>query len=124
IATAKAELVAALPATGLAVLNGDDERVRAMAGQTPAEVLLVGEESRWDGTGRDAARATVRAEQVRLDERGRPSFRLVTPDGSAPVTLAVSGRHQVGNALLAAAVAYRQGLSVADLAAALAQCRP
>ena len=29
---------------------------------------------------------------MRLDERGRASFTLVTPDGSVPVELAISGR--------------------------------
>jgi len=114
IAAAKAELVAALPETGLAVLNGDDERVRAMATQTRAEVLLAGE----------GPHTLVRAEEVTLDDRGRAAFRLVTPDGSAPVRLAVSGRHQVGNALLAAAVAHREGMPLPELAVALGECRP
>ncbi len=42
IAVAKAELVQALPASGLAVLNADDPAVRAMAAQTTARVQLVG----------------------------------------------------------------------------------
>jgi len=113
IAAAKAELVAALQADGLAVLNADDELVRAMAGHTAAEVLLAGE----------ATDAAVRAQRVRLDGRGRASFDLVTPDGSVPVGLAVSGRHQVGNALLAAAVALREGLALDEVARALGQSR-
>jgi UDP-N-acetylmuramoyl-tripeptide--D-alanyl-D-alanine ligase len=40
IAQAKAELVQALPPQGVAVLNGDDERVRAMGALTPAERTL------------------------------------------------------------------------------------
>ena len=43
IAVAKAELVEALPADGVAVLNADDPIVRAMAAATRARVVLVGE---------------------------------------------------------------------------------
>jgi len=42
IAAAKAELVEALPPDGTAVLNGDDDRVRAMAGLTPARTVRFG----------------------------------------------------------------------------------
>src|SRR5207244_7409710 len=95
IALAKGELVEALPADGLAVLNADDPRVAAMAARTGARVVLVGE----------APTAELRAVDVVLDERGRASFTLTAPEGTAPVRLAVTGRHQVGNALAAAAVA-------------------
>src|SRR5207302_10153782 len=84
IAQAKGELVEALPKDGLAVLNADDPRVRAMASRTAARVVLVGE----------AVDAEVRASDVTLDDRGRAAFTLVTPEGSAPVQLAVTGRHQ------------------------------
>ena len=113
IALAKGELVEALPADGLAVLNADDPRVAAMAARTGARVVLVGE----------AASASVRAAEVRLDERGRASYTLVTPEGTAPVTLAVSGRHQVGNTLAAAAVARELGMSLSTLADALGRLR-
>jgi UDP-N-acetylmuramoyl-tripeptide--D-alanyl-D-alanine ligase len=100
IEAAKGELVAALPRGGTAVLNADDERVRRMAARTGATVVLAGE----------AEDSAVRATDVRLDGYGRASFTLVTADGQVPVTLRVSGRHQVGNVLLAAAVALSQGL--------------
>ena len=46
IAAAKAELVEALPADGLAVLNADDPRVAAMARAHRARVVAVGEARR------------------------------------------------------------------------------
>jgi UDP-N-acetylmuramoyl-tripeptide--D-alanyl-D-alanine ligase len=52
----------------------------------------------------------------------RPGFTLHAAgaaEGAAAVQLRVSGRHQVGNALLAAAVGLAQGLPVAEVAAAL-----
>jgi UDP-N-acetylmuramoyl-tripeptide--D-alanyl-D-alanine ligase len=114
IAEAKGELVEALPADGLAVLNADDPRVRAMAGRTTARVVLVGESP-------DAA---VRATDVVLDGRGRASYTLVTPEGSHPVRLALTGRHQVGNTLAAAAVALELGTPAGELPAALGALRP
>ncbi|WP_410810961.1 UDP-N-acetylmuramoyl-tripeptide--D-alanyl-D-alanine ligase [Micromonospora sp. 067-2] len=109
IALAKGELVEALPPDGLAVLNADDPRVDAMASRTRARVVRYGE----------APDADVRAEDVTLDDRGRPSYTLVTPEGSAPVRLGLTGRHQVGNTLAAAAVARELGMPLADLATAL-----
>ena len=114
IAQAKGELVEALPPDGLAVLNADDPRVAAMTARTKARSVLVGE----------AAAAQVRAVDVVLDGRGRASYTLVTPDGEAPVTLGVSGRHQVGNSLAAAAVARELGMPLSTLADALGRLRP
>jgi UDP-N-acetylmuramoyl-tripeptide--D-alanyl-D-alanine ligase len=109
IATAKSELVRALSADGLAVLNADDERVRAMSDVTRARVVLAGES-------RDAR---YRAEDVTLDERGRPAYDLVNRDERVAVHLGVSGRHQVGNTLLAAAVASELGMALPAVAEAL-----
>ncbi|MFD2763201.1 UDP-N-acetylmuramoyl-tripeptide--D-alanyl-D-alanine ligase [Micromonospora eburnea] len=111
IALAKGELVEALPADGLAVLNADDPLVDAMATRTEARVVRYGE----------AERADVRAVDVTLDPRGRPSYTLVTPEGSAPVRLGLTGRHQVSNSLAAAAVARELGMPLAELAAALGE---
>jgi UDP-N-acetylmuramoyl-tripeptide--D-alanyl-D-alanine ligase len=108
-ARAKGELVEALDEHGVAVLNADDPLVAAMASRTVARVVLVGE----------SPAATVRATDVTLDGRGRAAYTLHTPAGSAPVRLAVTGRHQVGNTLAAAAVALEAGLAPAAVATAL-----
>ena len=113
IALAKGELVEALPADGVAVLNADDPLVLAMADRTAARVVTVGL----------AATADVRAVDVILDERGTPSYELVTAAGSAPVTLAVHGEHQVGNSLAAAAVALELGMPLPAVADALGRAR-
>jgi UDP-N-acetylmuramoyl-tripeptide--D-alanyl-D-alanine ligase len=110
VAKAKAELVQALPADGMAILNADDERVRSMRSLTTARVLLFGE----------SADADVRAVDVRLDELARASFRAITPWGEAEVQLAVSGRHMVWNATAALAVVGAVGADVVAGAAALA----
>ena len=109
IAQTKGELAEA--ASDVAILNADDPFVRAMADRAKARVVLVG----------TAPDATVRAEDVRLDDQARASFRLVTPKGSAEVTLGVHGAHMVGNALSAAAVALEVGASVEDVAASLSR---
>ena len=61
----------------------------------------------------------MRAADVRLDALGRASFMLLTPAGSAPVTLRLHGAHHVPNALAAAALAGELGLGLDDIAAAL-----
>ncbi|MCF6468400.1 UDP-N-acetylmuramoyl-tripeptide--D-alanyl-D-alanine ligase [Nonomuraea sp. MG754425] len=111
VAQAKGELVEALPADGFALLNADDPYVMGMAARTRATIVRYGKS------------AQVRAEDVRLDDRARPAFELVTPTGRAPVRLDLVGAHQVGNALAAAAVATVLGLGVAEIADGLTAAR-
>lgn len=109
IAAAKGELVEALPSTGTAVLNADDELVRAMSSRTAARVVLF-------GTGTDA---DVVVKGVELDQLARPRFRLHTFAGEADVQLGLSGAHQALNAAAAAAVGLSAGLGFADVIAGL-----
>lgn len=112
VAVAKGELIEALPADGTAVLNADDPRVAAMAGRGPAAVVTFGEQGE------------VRAERVVLDDHLVASFRLVSPWGALDeVRLAVRGRHQVDNALAAAAAALSQGVPVESVAEGLGAAR-
>lgn len=93
IVRAKAELVEALPANGIAILNADQPLVSGMRERTRATVLTFGADS-----------GDVRAVGVRLDRLARPSFSLVTPDGAVDVQLPLSGLHMVANACAAAAI--------------------
>ncbi|MFJ8665826.1 UDP-N-acetylmuramoyl-tripeptide--D-alanyl-D-alanine ligase [Streptomyces sp. NPDC093600] len=114
IAQAKGELVEALPPAdkgGVAILNADDQLVRAMASRTRARVTLFGE----------ARESDVRAENVRLTAAGQPSFSLHTPTGCSDVTLRLYGEHHVSNALAAAAVAHELGMPVEEIATALSE---
>jgi UDP-N-acetylmuramoyl-tripeptide--D-alanyl-D-alanine ligase len=104
VARAKGELVEALPASGTAVLNADDERVLAMRSRTRADVITYG------------AAGDVRVSGVELDALARARFRLDTPWGSGTARLAVPGVHMVVNAAAAIAVA---GVVGVDLPAAL-----
>ncbi|NUR72658.1 MAG: UDP-N-acetylmuramoyl-tripeptide--D-alanyl-D-alanine ligase [Hamadaea sp.] len=113
IAEAKGELVEALPADGVAVLNFDDHRVAAMASRTRAQVVGVG----------TSDQSVVRAEDVTLDGLGRPAYKLIWPEGETAVTLTVAGAHQVGNSLAAAAVARAAGMSVTECGEGLSTLR-
>jgi UDP-N-acetylmuramoyl-tripeptide--D-alanyl-D-alanine ligase len=64
---------------------------------------------------------TIRAGEIRLDDLGRASFRLLMPDGSAPVTLRLYGAHHVSNALAAAGIAAELGMDTPAIAAALSE---
>lgn len=108
VAKAKREIVEALPSTGTAVLNADDDRVAAMARHTRASVLTF-------GTSGD-----VRISELVLDGFARPRFSLATPWGTADVALGVSGAHMAMNAAAAIAVAGALGVDLDAAVDALA----
>ena len=107
---AKGELVEALPADGVAVLNADDERVRRMADRTAARVVLYG----------FASDAAVRAEDVESAGTDGMRFSLVADGARRPVAIPTLGRLAVHNALAAAAVGLASGIAPERVAAALA----
>ncbi|MDQ2912754.1 MAG: Mur ligase family protein, partial [Chloroflexota bacterium] len=109
IAMGKSELIEALPSDGVALLNADDSRVRALAPRTKARVVLFGE----------AADADLRASDV--SARGIEGLRFVVLDGSrsALVTLPLPGRHLVASALAALGAATALGIPLDEAATAL-----
>lgn len=123
IARAKAELVAALPEDGVAVLNADDPAVAAMAGMTAARVVTV-------GAGHEN-RADVQAIDIGSDDLGRAHFTLVFADEASPaetdradVQLRLYGPHHIRNALAVAAVARELGMGTEQIASGLSAAEP
>lgn len=112
VARAKSELVAALPATGVAVLNLDDARVAAMRSVARCPVV---------GYAEHGAAAEVHAEGVTLDDELRAHFQLRSPWGGGEVRLALHGVQQVTNALAAAATALWCGVPFDAVARALSE---
>ena len=109
IAQAKGELVEA--ARTAAVLNADDRYVLAMRSRTERPCTTYGL----------SPDADVRADDVRLDDAGRASFRLQ----GEPVRLQLVGEHHVHNALaVAAAVLGRVTEDVARVAELLSAATP
>ena len=107
-AKAKAEIVTELPPGAVAVLNADDTRVAAMAGQTRARVVTFGLS---DSAG-------VRAEDVRTTVTGT-RFSLVADTERVAVNLRILGEHNVMNAMAAITAARELGVPLADAVPAL-----
>lgn len=109
IAAAKAELVEALPPEGVAVLNGDDERVRAMIAKARCRVFTYG--LRPDNT--------LWASHVESHGLDGISFRFHYGDETVFARLPLLGRHSVHSALAAASVGLVEGQSWAEIIAGL-----
>ncbi len=107
-ADAKAKLFASLSRDAVAVVNADDANASRMTRDCDGKLITFGMQ----------ASADYRAQDVKVTSLGS-SFVLVTPDGRANVQMGLIGRHNVENALCAAALAGETfGLNAHQVAAA------
>lgn len=114
VARAKGEIIATLPRSGFAILNGDDHLVMEQATRTVARVVTCGEGSHCD----------VRATDIRVDGQARAAFTLTIGEMSTPIRLQLHGRHFVANALIAAGVAHSLEIDIETIAMALRAANP
>ena len=113
IAMEKGDLIAALDADGVAVLNADDPRVRDQASRSAARVIFFG----------SAPEADVRAERILSSDHGF-TFDLCAPQGRIAVEVAGLGETTCNNALAAAAAALAADVELEVVAEGLSHYRP
>ncbi len=121
IARAKSELVQALPADGVAFLNGDDARVRAFGEGMGERAVLYG----------TTEGCAVRALEIEDHGFNGTEFDLHVADsvagewgGVVRMVMRLPGQHNVMNALAALAVGFRSGVDGLEAFAALERMRP
>jgi UDP-N-acetylmuramoyl-tripeptide--D-alanyl-D-alanine ligase len=118
IEQAKFELLEALPADGIAVVNNDDPRVRRLA-----DGLRLGQVRRY-GIEPSDVDLDLAAESISHGPDGL-RFTLAERDGTrVPVRTRLIGRHNVSNILAAATVARAAGVSLREIALAIGHLAP
>jgi UDP-N-acetylmuramoyl-tripeptide--D-alanyl-D-alanine ligase len=114
IARAKYELIESLPASGIAVLNADDDYVSQFGRDFKGKVVTYG----------TRAMAEVRAENIQIRGAEGSEFDVVMAGGREHARLPLVGEHNILNALAAVAVALARGLKPSEAVAALATLTP
>ena len=116
-ARAEGEMIADLDESQIAVINADDEFASLWRGMTRARVVTFGIRESADFSADDIQTAIGGAGFV-------TRFRMRTPQGEQAVEMNLAGRHNVQNALCAAAAAMSAGASLSDVRDGLATMRP
>ncbi len=115
VARTKGEMLDKLAATGTAVLNHDDVFFTRWQQRAAAARIV--------SFGLSAA-ADYRADNIQpVVRKGRPGFELHCPAGAVAVVLPLAGRHNVVNALAAAAAAMAAGATLEHVRAGLAMAQ-
>jgi len=110
----KSWMLQVLPASGAAVLNGDDPNVMWMKQKTRARVVTFG----------FGAQCDVRADDVRLDWPRGSRFRLTAFGQERDVAVRLLGRHMVYPILAAIAVSHLEGYALDPTLARLRELAP
>ncbi len=114
VAKAKAELIEGMKPDGVAILNADDFRVLRMRELHKGSAITYGIEQKAD----------VSASEIETARFGETKFTLNLPNEKAEVSMRLSGRHNILNALSAAAVGFSFGMSAREIADALKTIAP
>ncbi len=109
VAKAKAELVEGMKPGGTAILNADDPLVAKMHWLSKGRTITYGIETQAD----------VRAKNIRFERFGENKFILSSDGVEADVTFPLNGKHNILNALAAAAVGISFGMTVDQVAESL-----
>ncbi len=113
VALAKGELFIGLQSEGVALINADDPEVCQLPIANGVRKVLFG----------TASDADIMAENIAC-HNGSVSFDLVIEGEARQVVLPLPGRHNVGNALAAAAAAYVIGVGIEEIITGLEAFKP
>jgi UDP-N-acetylmuramoyl-tripeptide--D-alanyl-D-alanine ligase len=116
VARAEGEMVAGLRPDATAVINADDPFADMWRGSTPARVVTFGVEKPADFLATDSKTSVG-------PDGFLTRFNLVSPLGQVAIELHMGGRHNVANALAAAAAATAAGAKLEHVAAGLGAVR-
>ena len=111
VAQAKGEIYDGLKDDGIAIVNCDSEFSQYWLDKLAARKVKCFSSSE---------KLDIWAEDISLDAQARASFTLCTKQHRVPVTLALPGKHNISNALIAAALTSEFDVSLEEIASALA----
>jgi UDP-N-acetylmuramoyl-tripeptide--D-alanyl-D-alanine ligase len=107
VARAKSEIFKGLATKGTAILNSDSQFYSFWEGKTShLNCLTFSPES---------GKGDYHAEDIAMGMDGCAEFELVCPTGRAAIRLSIPGTHNVGNALLAAALSMTVGANLEEV---------
>ncbi len=112
IAEEKGSLARALPMDGILFIPATCEYHEYYRQRTKASIISVGN-----------GRGLVRAENLVFGAESTRFSLVIEGGGTADVVLPVPGRHMITNALLAAGVGWKLGVSITEIAAGLGSAR-
>ncbi len=107
VAAEKFKLIRALEPDGTAVVPYANPYLDSLLKESPCRVVTFGIEQ---GDFRS----------LQIGNRGENRFRIISPAGEQEITLQLPGRHNISNALAAAAASVAAGAELSDVAEALA----
>ena len=119
VARAKGEIFSGLGENGIALYNQDTKYTSKWQWRLTDKTVRT-----FSCFNTGAGKANSYSDSVNLDKNGCATFTLHTEQGCCDITLTVPGKHNVCNAVAAAAIALEFGASLEDIQLGLAQMQP
>ncbi|MFD2178798.1 UDP-N-acetylmuramoyl-tripeptide--D-alanyl-D-alanine ligase [Veronia pacifica] len=116
VARAKGEIFSGLSENDTAIINCDSHGGESWQSYFKGKCLLT--------TSVIDSSADLQAHDIVARDNGCFRFELITPEGSGTVELTLPGRHNISNALMAAAAAMSLGISLKEVVTGLSQVAP
>jgi len=107
VARAKSEIIKGLAPEAVAILNHDSQFFEFWQGTSSTQQILT--------FSYESDKGDFHAKKVSINSAGCAEFEMITPIGSVAIKLRVPGIHNVGNAVLSAALAISAGANLSNV---------